>query len=186
MYAKDPGVTFPPMPASRFKLSISIALLLIILASAFRLTAQEMTPGNPSNDRIRIGLSIGGTGFLGIVSEYQRGDWSVELTLGTITFREISVALAGKHYFSGGDLRPVVGAGFWSLAAWTDDGSGSVFIFRAPIGIDWQLRSKHALGLEVGLNRAIAVDRLDPEDDTPPSPRLVPIPGAYYRYGWNP
>ena len=174
------------MPASRFQLPISIVLLLIILPSALRLTAQEMTPGSSSNDRIRIGLSVGGTGFLGIVSEYRRGDWSVELTLGTITFREISVALAGKRYFSGGDLRPVVGAGFWSLAAWTEDGSGSVFIFRAPIGIDWQLRGKHALGLELGLNRALAVDRLDPEDDTPPSSRIVPIPGAYYRYGWNP
>lgn len=186
MYAKDPGVTFQPMPASRSKLPIAIVLLLIILAPAFRLAAQEMTQENPSSNRIRIGLSIGGTAFLGLVSEYQRGDWSVEITLGTITFREISVALAGKHYFSEGDFRPVVGAGFWSLTAWTPDESGSVLTFRAPIGIDWQVHSQHALGIEVGLNRALAVDRLDPEDDTPPNPRLVPIPGAYYRHSWNP
>ena len=160
------------MPASRSKLPIAIVLLLIILAPAFRLAAQEMTQENPSSNRIRIGLSIGGTAFLGLVSEYQRGDWSVEITLGTITFREISVALAGKHYFLEGDFRPVE--------------SGSVLTFRAPIGIDWQVHSQHALGIEVGLNRALAVDRLDPEDDTPPNPRLVPIPGAYYRHGWNP
>ncbi len=174
------------MPPSRSKLPTAFAGFLIIMGSVFPVSAQEMTPPTSSEDRIRIGISVGGTGFLGLVTEYQRGDWSAELTLGTVTFREIAVALAGKRYFSGGNLRPFVGAGFWSLSAWTDDGSGSVFIFRAPIGVDWQFGGGHALGMEVGLNRALAVDRLDPEDDTPPSTRLVPIPGLYYRYGWDP
>ncbi len=174
------------MLASRVKLLGSITLLLIVMASEFPVLAQEITPRTLRNDRVRIGISLGGTGFLGLVSEYQRGDWSAELTLGTISFREVAVAIAGKRYFSGGNLRPVVGLGFWSLTAWTDDGSGSVFILRAPVAIDWRFQGEHALGMEVGLNRALAVDRLDPEDDTPPSPRLVPIPGVYYRYGWDP
>ncbi len=175
------------MPASRSKLSISPLLLLIVnLCVALPAASQEPTPGTLRNDRIRIGISLGGTGFLGLVSEYQRGNWSAELTVGTISFREISVALAGKHYFGSGNPRPVLGAGFWSLSAWTDDGSGSVFIFRAPVAVDWRFRSEHALGIEVGLNRALSVDRVDPEDDTPPSSRLVPFPGAYYRYGWAP
>ena len=174
------------MPSSRAKLPTTIAGLLLLLGSVLPLTAQEPTSRTLSDDRIRIGISLGGTGFLGLISEYQRGNWSAELVVATISFREIAVAVAGKHYFSGGNLRPVVGLGFWSLSAWTDDGSGSVFIFRAPIALDWKVQGEHALGLEVGLNRALAVDRLDPEDDTPPSARLTPIPGAYYRYGWDP
>ena len=169
------------------KLAVPLALSLgLALGSAQALTSQETTPRTLRNDRIRIGVTLGGTGFLGLVTEYKRGDWSGELTIGTISFREISVAVAGKHYFSGGSLRPVAGLGFWSLSAWTDDGSGSVFILRAPVGVDWRISGEHSVGLEVGLNRALAVNRLDPEDDTPPSARLIPFPGAYYRYGWDP
>jgi hypothetical protein len=152
------------------------------------LAAQEapLPTGSLSNDRIRIGLTLGGTGFLGLVTEYQRGDWSAELVLGTITFREVSVVLSGKRYFSSGRLRPAVGLGVWSLTAWTEDGSGSVLILRAPVAADWRVAGGHAMGVEVGLNRALAVNRLDPEDDTPASSNIVPFPGLYYRHGWNP
>jgi hypothetical protein len=172
-------------PSSRLPF-IGLLVLLAVSGAARPAIAQDTPPRAFSNDRIRIGISLGGTGFLGLISEYQRGDWSAELTLGTISFREIAVAVAGKRYFSSGHLRPAVGVGFWSLTAWTEDGSGSVFIFRVPIAVDWNVRGGHALGFEVGLNRALAVDRLDPEDDTPPSSRIVPIPGMYYRYGWAP
>ena len=35
---------------------------------------------------------------------------------------------------------------------------------------------------EIGLNRALAVKRTDPEDDTPVNRRLIPLPGAAYRW----
>jgi hypothetical protein len=148
--------------------------------------AQEDLPRALRDDRIRVGLTLGGTGLVGLIAEYQRGDWSAELTVGTISFRDVAVAIAGKHYFGSGKLRPAVGLGFWSLSAWTDDGSGSVFLLRAPIALDWEMSDHHAAGLEVGLNRALAVDRLDPQDDTPARSTIVPLPGAYYRYGWSP
>ena len=148
--------------------------------------AQEDPPRALRDDRIRIGLTLGGTGLVGLVTEYQRGDWSAELTLGTISFRDVAVAIAAKHYFGSGKLRPAIGLGFWSLSAWTGDGSGSVFLLRAPIALDWAMSEYHAMGLEVGLNRALAVDRLDPEDDTPARSTIVPLPGVYYRYGWSP
>jgi hypothetical protein len=148
--------------------------------------AQESPRSALRNDRIRLGISLGGTGLVGLIAEYQRGDWSGELTVGTISFRDVAVAIAGKHYFGSGKLRPAVGLGFWSLSAWTDDGSGSVFLLRAPIALDWRMSDQHAAGVEVGLNRALAVDRLDPEDDTPARSSIVPLPGAYYRYGWSP
>jgi hypothetical protein len=165
---------------------VGLLALMAFSGSATPVLAQDTHPRAFSNDRIRVGISIGGTGFLGLVTEYQRGNWSAELTLGTVSFHEIAVAIDAKRYFSSGHLRPAVGAGFWSLTAWTEDGSGSVFIFRVPIALDWNVEGGHAVGLEVALNRALAVDRLDPEDDTPPSRRIVPIPGFYYRYGWAP
>lgn len=174
------------MLSGRIAFPLRALAILTAVGCASPLQGQDPVPRTPSHDRVRLGVSFGGTGFVGIVTEYQRGDWSGELTLGTISFREIAVAIAGKRYFSSGNLRPAVGLGFWSLTAWTDDGSGSVFILRAPIAVDWRVGGEHALGLEVGLNRALAVDRMDPEDDTPPSSRIVPIPGIYYRYGWSP
>lgn len=139
----------------------------------------------PPTGEFRVGLSFGGTGFVGLVTEFQRGQYSAELTLGTLSFREISVSLVGKRYFSGDRLRPAAGIGLWSLTAWTEDGSGSILILRAPLSVDWNMAGGHATGVEVALNRALAVNRLDPEDDTPPSSRIVPIPGAYYRFGFR-
>jgi hypothetical protein len=155
--------------------------LLIALVPAGSIEAQSGDRGE-----LRLGVSLGGTGLVGFVSEYRRNDWGAELTLGTISFREIAVAVSAKRYFTGGDMRPAVGLGLWSLTAWTEDGSGSILIVRAPVAADWNVAGGHYLGIEVGLNRAIAVNRLDPEDDTPPNPALIPIPGAYYRFGWTP
>jgi hypothetical protein len=169
--------------------SLSVILPFFLFAIV-GLPSTALAQDNPSpalrDDRIRIGLSLGGTGLLGLVTEYQRGSWSAELAVGTISFRDIAVAIAGKHYFGNGDLKPAVGFGFWSLSAWTDDGSGSVFLLRAPIALDWAVSDHHAAGIEVGLNRALAVDRLDPEDNTPARSTIVPLPGVYYRYGWSP
>jgi hypothetical protein len=161
-------------------------ILLAIFGFPGALLAQDEPPRALRDDRIRIGLSLGGTGLIGLIGEYQHGDWSGELTVGTISFRDVAVAIAGKHYFGDGKLRPAVGLGFWSLSAWTDDGSGSVFLLRAPVALDWSMSDHHAAGFEVGLNRALTVDRLDPLDDTPARSSIVPLPGAYYRYGWSP
>jgi hypothetical protein len=167
----------------RRTLSIPIVGFLWLLVGAAAGMAQDSTE---SRDEIRLGVTLGGTGFLGLVAEYRRGDWAGELTVGSITFREVAVAVAGKRYFTEGRLQPFVGAGLWSLTAWTEDGSGSVLIARAPLGVDWLVTGGHSMGLEVGLNRALAVNRLDPDDDTPPSTNVVPLPGIYYRYGWDP
>jgi len=175
------------MRLAEMKLPIAPASL-VVLALTFSapLASQENLPGMPGENRIRVGISLGSTAFLGIITEYRFGDWSGELTVGTISFSEISVAVAGKRYFGGGSIRPVLGAGFWSLTAWSEEGSGSVFIFRVPVALDWEVSGGHGIGAEVGMNRALAVDRIDPEDDTPAQSRLVGFPGIYYRYGWDP
>ena len=38
------------------------------------------------------------------------------------------------------------------------------------------------LGAELGFSRALAIRRTDPEDETPPAQRIVPLPGASYRW----
>jgi hypothetical protein len=162
------------------------AAIVVILALFFGLSATPLEGQSSNRGEVRVGVALGGTGFLGLVTEYRRNSWGAELTLGTITFREIAVAVAGKRYFSTGTFQPVAGLGLWSLTAWTEDGSGSVLIVRSPLAVEWNVTGRHATGIEVGLNRAIAVNRLDPEDDTPPNTRIVPIPGAYYRHGWTP
>lgn len=168
-------------------LVLVLVLLAALVAAPFPAAAQTQTPvSTPDRGEVRIGVSLGGTGFLGLIAEYRRNSWGAELGVGTITFGEVAVTVSGKHYFSGGAFRPVVGLGLWSLTAWTEDGSGSVLIVRAPLAVEWNVAGDHAAGIEVGLNRSIAVNRLDPDDDTPPNPRIIPIPGAYYRYGWRP
>lgn len=166
------------MHPSQLPILAGFLILLLVGAPTPPLAAQE------SRDEFRVGMSVGGTGFVGLITEYRRNDWAVELNLSTITFREIGVAVTGKHYFTDGRIRPVVGLGLWSLTAWTQDGSGSVLILRAPLAADWLITGGHAVGVEVGMNRALAVNRLDPEDDTPPNTNLVPLPGLYYRHGW--
>ena len=179
-------LAFRPMHFGRAVPSLRVLVLLAIFGLPSVAFAQSDPPRALRDDRIRIGVTLGGTGLVGLVTEYLRGDWSAELTVGTISFRDVAVAIAGKRYFGEGELHPAVGAGFWSLSAWTDDGSGSVFLLRFPIALDWRFNETHAVGLEVGLNRALTVDRLDPEDDTPARSTIVPLPGAYYRYGWSP
>jgi hypothetical protein len=160
---------------------LALALLLAVTGTPERALAQDLDRGV-----VRVGLSFGGTGFVGLTTEYRRGDWAGELTLGTVTFREVAVAVSGKRYATRGVFQPVAGLGLWSLTAWTADGSGSILILRAPLAVEWNVTGGHATGIEVALNRALAVNRLDPEDDTPPSRNIVPIPGVYYRYGWTP
>jgi hypothetical protein len=162
---------------------MAVAVLAMVLTGRPEAAgAQEV----PDRGEIRMGFQVGGTGLLSLVTEYRRGDWSGELILGTISFREIGVAVSGKHYFGDGSFRPVVGLGLWSLAAWAEDGRGSIILLRAPLAVDWNMAGGHAAGLEVALNRALAVNRLDPEDDTPPNRAIIPIPGAYYRFGFRP
>jgi hypothetical protein len=161
--------------------SLLLALTLLALLAGLPGKASAQNPGE-----LRVGINLGGTGFLGLTTEYRRSDWGAELTLGTITFREIAVAVSGKRYFTRGSFQPVAGLGLWSLTAWTEDGSGSILILRAPLAVEWNVTGGHATGIEVALNRALVVNRLDPEDDTPPNRSIIPIPGLYYRHGWVP
>jgi hypothetical protein len=165
--------------------TVSVGLLLIASFAGMPLdaTAQEPSIDPTTNDqRFRIGFTFGGTALVGLVGEYQWGDWSAEILVGTLSFRDLSVAVAGKRYFAEGRIRPAAGLGLWSLSVWSEEGNGSAFLLRAPVAVDWAIASGHAMGVEIGLNRALWIRRLDPEDDRPPRGSIVPFPGVYYRY----
>jgi len=109
----------------------------------------------------------------------------VDLTVGTWSFRDLSVSLVGKQYFGPGAFRPFSGLGLWVVINPTHgpgEQGGLAVVARAPVGVDWNLDAEHYLGAALSLNRALWIRRKDPRDDTPPTNRLIPLPGFYYRW----
>jgi hypothetical protein len=139
----------------------------------------------PDPEEFRVGISIGGISLVGFIMEYRWGDRSLDVTVGTWTFRDLSVSVAGKQYFGPGDFRPFAGLGLWAVTApgrALGQRTGVALVARAPIGVEWNLGADHHLGAAMNLNRAVWIQRRDPTDDTPPRDRLIPLPGFYYRW----
>ena len=131
----------------------------------------------------RYGLTLGGTGLISLVFEYESNNRAIELALGTFSGRDVSLAVTGKQYIGGGDLRALAGAGLWGVAAFPpDQRSGFALIARVPVGVDWHAFERHAAGFELDFNRALAMRRPDPLDERPPRTRIVPLPAFYYRF----
>jgi hypothetical protein len=160
---------------------VALALVLFTPRGAQALDLDRTGP-----EDLRLGISFGGISFVGFIVEYRWGDQSVELNVGTWSFRDLSVSVVGKQYYGPGDFRPFSGIGLWAVVNphhGLGEQSGVALVARAPIGVDWNLDAAHYLGASLSLNRALWIRRKDPRDDTPPSDRLIPLPGFYYR--WN-
>ena len=159
----------------RFCPALTVLVALVGLSTP-RLSAQE-------EDAWRFGISVGGVSTVGLILE-RVGDWGrVEILLGTWGFRDISLSTVYKNTIGGGDFRAVAGLGLWTVVAFpADERTGVALVARAPLGFEWQFQDDHFLGAEVSLNRALAIRRTDPEDLTPPAQRIIPLPGASYRW----
>jgi hypothetical protein len=143
--------------------------------------AAAQSPGTGSG--VRVGFTVGGISTVGITLEYIENQRSVDLTVGTWSFRDLSVSATVKQYFGAGDLHPFVGAGLWLVAAHpSGERTGLAAVLQAPIGLDWRMSGNHFLGGALNVNRALGVRRTDPEDEMPLNKRLVPLPGLYYRW----
>jgi len=161
--------------------SVVTALLLVLGAvSASAASAQ----GTGAGEGWRVGIQFGGISTVGLTFEAYRDNLAVDVTLGTFGFRDLGVAVEGKHYFGGRAARPFAGAGLWAVLASSDPRPGLGLIARVPLGVDWHVSEHHATGFVIGVNRALAVRRPDPTDDRALNRRLVPLPGVYYR--WTP
>ena len=161
--------------------------LLVALSSCLTgLLVPPLAAQATANDmRLRMGVTVGGIGSIGASVEFLWGSRSVDVNLATFSFREVSLAVTGKQYFGGGDLRPFVGVGLWGIAGSTGqegEQTGKVLILRVPVGGDWNFTGRHHLGGSLAVNEGLWIDRADPEDDTPVRRRPVPVPGVFYRF----
>ncbi|MCJ7627124.1 MAG: hypothetical protein MUO50_01930 [Longimicrobiales bacterium] len=164
-------------PFSRL-VSVSLALFLFIPTGL-----GASSSDGPGPEEVRFGFSFGGISFVGLLMEYRWGDRSVELNIGTWSFRDLSVSVVGKQYFGPGDLRPFSGLGLWAVIApqhGTDEQAGVAILARAPVGVEWNVDADHHLGTHISLNRALWIRRKDPNDDLPATTRVIPLPGFYY------
>ena len=154
--------------------------LLALLVFAGPTLAQS--PG--AGDGVRFGISFGGISTVALDVELFRDNDALELSLGTWSFRDVSVSTVVKHYFGASSARPVVGAGLWMVASWAgEERTGVALVARAPVGVDWAVDgSRHSVGALLNVNRGLLVRRTDPEDDLPMNRRLVPLPQVFYRF----
>ena len=149
---------------------------LLVFPLAAQSTADDM--------QLRVGVTTAGIGSIGASVEFLWGSRSIDVNLATFSFSEVSLAVTGKQYFGGGDLRPFLGVGLWGMVGSTgEEGeqTGKVLLLRLPVGADWNFTGKHHFGGSLAVNEGLWVDRADPQDDTPINRRPVPLPGFYYR-----
>lgn len=152
----------------------------LLLAGSSAVEGQD--PGD--SQEWRVGVTFGGISTVGVSFELLWDNRSIDLTLGTFGFRDLGVSVIGKQYFTERAARPLVGLGLWGIVSWTEPRTGYALVARAPVGVDWSVADRHAVGAEIALNRALAIRRPDPADERDLNRRIVPLPGIYYR--WTP
>ena len=159
------------------------AVAALVAALALLLAPAPSSAQSTDDDGLRIGVSVGGISTVGLVFEYFNGNRSLDITVGTWSFRDLSLSAVVKEYFGASAARPFVGVGLWIVAAKpSNERLGMAIVLRAPVGVDWNVTGKHFLGASLNVNRGLWVRRTDPEDDLPLNRRLVPLPGVYYRF----
>jgi hypothetical protein len=155
----------------------------LLLLAATLLAALPGRALSQDSGRFYVGVGLGGISTVTLILE-QEWDWgSVELMLGTITFRDISVSLVHKQRPGGGPVRGVVGAGLWGILAFPPDSpAGFALAARVPVGMTWDPLPDQRFTAEVALNRVLYILRPDRSDELPPANRIVPLPGVSYRW----
>ncbi|MDZ7779109.1 MAG: hypothetical protein U5R14_04110 [Gemmatimonadota bacterium] len=166
-------------PSTGSRPLVALSLLLLLPAVAPTVLAAQ---GSNAGTGWRVGITFGGISTVGVTFEAFRDSRSIDVTLGTFSFRDVGVSVVGKQYVGGRAARPFVGIGLWGVLAASDEGTGLALVARMPIGVDWTVHGRHSAGASVALNRALAVRRPDPTDERPLNERLVPLPGIYYRW----
>jgi hypothetical protein len=162
--------------------SINTLLMTLTLLS-LSAPVQAQAPGSNAGDGVRFGIAVGGISTIAVSVELFRDSRSIDLSLGTWSFHDVSFSAVVKQYAFDSAARPFVGAGLWMVVASPANGrTGVAVVLRAPVGVDWEVTDGHSLGAVVNLNRGLAVRRTDPEDVLPMNKRLVPLPELYYRY----
>lgn len=152
--------------------------LLAAATLALPLPARAQVP-----ETARFGISAGGISTIGVLVEYVDAHGSTELNVGTWSFRDLSVSLVRRHYLGAARVRPSVGLGLWGVVGFpSGERPSASLVIRAPVGMDADTGNGHAFTFDININRGLWIRRSDPDDDTPMSSRLIPLPGASYRW----
>ena len=148
-------------------------------------TSLSAAQSGTDDARVRVGVTAGGIGSIGASIEFLWGSRGVDVNLATFSFNEVSLAVTGRQYFGGGDMRPFLGVGLWGIVGSTGregEETGKALLLRVPVGGDWNFTGRHYLGGALAVNEGLWVDRADPADDRPISRSPVPLPGFYYQF----
>lgn len=162
------------------------ALAAVLVATV--LTTLTGRPLAAQDDGVRMGVTLGGSGLIGVTLELTGAQRSLELTVGTFSFGELGISLAAKERFGASALRPSLGAGLWLMMApgHPDDPAaerrGLIVLAQVPLGFDWRMSEHQALTFDINTTRALWTRRPDPTDERPTSGSLVPIPALGYRW----
>lgn len=134
-------------------------------------------------DFLRLGFTYGSLARFGLSVEYLWNQTGAEVIIGTRQFSDFEVSVMGKQYLGEGPVKGYVGLGLSNVTEWSQGGVASGVLIRAPIGVEFRTFDANWLGLDISAHRALAVKRADPEDHRPPRTFIVPLPGAYWKYG---
>lgn len=143
-----------------------------------------MAATDTASAQYRFGVVVGGASIIGGLVEYRWEHQGVELQIGTIRGRDLGLSVTVKQYMIAKALEPYVGAGLWWAVSKEEEGIGHALVARAPVGLDWNLSSSHAIGGAVYFNRILAMKRPDPTDTEPPTTAIVALP-EIFGYRWS-
>lgn len=173
--------------SGRMKIKKTAVSLIALAFLALPGAIEAQIPGPGAGNGVRIGIAVGGISTTSVSVEFYRNSRSIDLSIGTWSFRDLSISATGRQYFGAGSARPVVGAGLWLVGAPGDEPgerTGWGLVARVPIGVDWNAATRHSAGLFLNVNRGLWVRRSNPTDDLPLNRRLVPLPELYYRFAF--
>ena len=166
-----PAPTAPPTPG---RSPLAFLAAAVLCASA--------TAAGGASAQYRFGVSFGGASTAALVVEHRWPHQGFEVQVGTWQFRDLSFSVTARQYVGSYRVEPFVGVGLWALAARAEEGTGYGLIARFPAGLNWDIGSRHAVSMNIYLNRALALKRPDPVDRRPPRTTLIPLPELSYRF----
>ena len=168
----------PAAPPGRHRATRATLVAATLVVAAILAAA---APGAASA-QYRFGVSFGGASTVALVVEHRWAHQGLEVQAGTWGFRDLSLSVNARQYVGSYRVEPFVGVGLWGMVARAEEGTGYALIARFPTGLNWDIGSRHAVSMNIYLNRALALKRPDPEDHRPPRRMLVPLPELSYRF----
>ncbi len=131
----------------------------------------------------RLGVSLGSTHFIGVDYETRTADRAVQYSVGLVELAG-SGALTYKKYRRLGSKTLFYGGGYWGVLAVTKNEAGLLSLARATAGIEWKVKNKATMGVELAANIPVYLLSLWGPERTINTYLVFPTPGLYYRWDY--